>query len=127
MSEQAHVIEDIVTEVANERWAQIEKWGVQDWPSLFNENFRREFAGKATYWKAVNDAREAAGISTWDGILLEEVFEALAERSEVAMRAELVQVAAVAVAWIEAIDRRLKPTEAEVLPLPVVADDDEAA
>ncbi len=39
-------------------------------------------------------------------ILLEEVFEALAEDDPAALRTELVQVAAVAVQWIEAIDRR---------------------
>ncbi|GAA4978114.1 hypothetical protein GCM10023205_52510 [Yinghuangia aomiensis] len=46
------------------------------------------------------------GTLTWADILQEEVAEALAEDDPAALRAELVQVAAVAVAWIEAIDRR---------------------
>ena len=47
----------------------------------------------------------ATGAHSWDAILLEEVFEALAEADPVRRRAELVQVAAVAAAEIEAIDR----------------------
>ena len=46
-----------------------------------------------------------SGAHSWDAILLEEVFEALAESDPVRRRAELVQVAAVAAAEIEAIDR----------------------
>lgn len=42
----------------------------------------------------------------WLHILREEVAEAFAETDPVALRGELVQVAAVAVAWAEAIDRR---------------------
>lgn len=48
----------------------------------------------------------SAGRSTWAHVLLEEVFEALAESDPVALRFELVQVAAVAAQWAEAIDRR---------------------
>jgi hypothetical protein len=44
--------------------------------------------------------------ATWLLIALEEVFEALVEDDPVKLRAELVQAAAVLVAWIEAIDRR---------------------
>lgn len=47
---------------------------------------------------------EPAG--TWRDIFLEEVFEALAEDDPAKLRAELVQSAAVLVAWVEAIDRR---------------------
>jgi len=46
------------------------------------------------------------GRVTWRDILLEEVAEALAEDDPDPLRAELVQVAAVAAAWVEAIDRR---------------------
>lgn len=42
----------------------------------------------------------------WRNILIEEVFEALAEDDPALLRAELVQVAAVAISWVEAIDRR---------------------
>lgn len=45
------------------------------------------------------------GGATWATILLEEVAEALLEEDRALIRAELVQVAAVAVKWVEAIDR----------------------
>ena len=57
-------------------------------------------------------ATEEASATTGDDtvsfadILLEEVFEALAEDDPARLRAELVQVAAVAVQWVEAIDAR---------------------
>jgi hypothetical protein len=43
---------------------------------------------------------------TWSAILLEEVFEAMAEDDPERLQKELVQVAAVAVAWIEALNQR---------------------
>lgn len=46
------------------------------------------------------------GSITYEHILTEEWAEAIAERDPARLRQELVQVAAVAVQWIEAIDRR---------------------
>jgi hypothetical protein len=46
------------------------------------------------------------GSGTYRHILAEEVAEAFAESDPALLRAELVQVAAVAVQWIEAIDKR---------------------
>jgi hypothetical protein len=42
---------------------------------------------------------------SWDTILREEVLEVRLATNRAELRAELVQVAAVAVAWIEALDR----------------------
>ena len=57
--------------------------------------------------KFICNAAARAGHPYWSAILVEEVAEAVAEIGDDAkLRAELVQVAAVAVAWIEAIDRR---------------------
>jgi hypothetical protein len=42
---------------------------------------------------------------TWAHILTEEFYEALAEADPEKLREELVQVAAVAVAWVECLDR----------------------
>lgn len=104
------VIDDILDEVAIERYRQLEKWGQQDHPSHSPVgSMIAEWRSKAAYWKQVNDARHAQGVDSWDGILVEEVYEALAEADEAKVREELIQVAAVAVAWIEAIDRRLPP------------------
>lgn len=52
-------------------------------------------------------AREELEIApSWGPILLEEVGEALQAADLKTLRAELVQVAAVAVAWIQSIDRK---------------------
>jgi hypothetical protein len=51
------------------------------------------------------------GYLDWLHILREEVAEAFAESDPAKLRAELVQVAAVAVNWVEAIDRRAARTE----------------
>jgi hypothetical protein len=99
-------LNDIASEMMDERVAQIERWGQQDHPSSYSDIEVHQAKKAADYWKAVNDRRVDEGNLTWDGILLEEVFEALAESDDTLRREELVQVAAVAAAEIEAIDRR---------------------
>ena len=56
--------------------------------------------------KAASYNEGGDGSITWEMILTEEWLEAVAEEDPLALRAELIQVAAVAVAWIEAIDGR---------------------
>lgn len=98
-----HALENVLHEVAEERARQDAKWGEQNWPDGTNRH----------RWVGANAARThcekmaAAGVVTWFDIMQEEVWEAYAEEDPVTLRAELVQVAAVAVNWIEAIDRRL--------------------
>lgn len=58
----------------------------------------------------VTDVSAAVGEVTWLHILFEEVAEAFAESDPAALRAELVQVAAVALQWAGAIDRRPSPS-----------------
>ncbi|MCX5066623.1 hypothetical protein OOJ91_12115 [Micromonospora lupini] len=99
----------VLYEVARERSRQDARWGEQNHPDSNPEDHytgRAEFAENAERWKLINAERAGRGAIAWDGVLLEEVFEALAEDDPVKLRAELVQVAAVAVAQIEAIDRR---------------------
>jgi len=55
------------------------------------------------------DAAERAGVPTFALALREELYEALAETEPALLRAELVQVAAVCVRWIRAIDRATLP------------------
>ena len=65
--------------------------------------------GLARWAKARTDAAAQSGGDgsvTFEHILTEEWAEAMAESSPSALRAELVQVAAVAVQWIEALDLR---------------------
>jgi len=109
-----HAVEDILTEVGHERASQHEQWGTQGHESSYSASNRLRYRGEAQRWREINDARIKEGRLTWDGILLEEVFEALAEGDDALRRAELIQVAAVAVAEIEAIDRRNAPAPSDL-------------
>lgn len=116
-------------QIREERVAQDVKWGEQNHPDYdphdIPEVVRNEYAFRAERWKDINAVRAEYGCevahrdpsaecTAWDGILLEEVYEALAEKDPAKRRSELIQVAAVAQAWIEAIDRRVTRTDGEV-------------
>lgn len=98
----AVVLEDIAVERRN----QINKWGYQTHPDLLDERAsnRADYGWLSGVYRDRNDQAEVQDELDWTGILLEEVYEALAESDRERIRAELVQVAAVAVAWIEDID-----------------------
>lgn len=93
----------VLADVNRERVAQDGKWGEQN---------HRDGTGGAQDQTVAALARQtcddafAAGVGSWALILTEEYAEALAESDPAKLRAELIQVAAVAVAWVEAIDRR---------------------
>ena len=53
------------------------------------------------------DRATLGGSLTWRHVLEEEMAEAMAETDATALREELLQVAAVAVQWVEALDRRI--------------------
>jgi|GEM_PF-1363357 len=107
----------VLAEIAQERARQEAKWGQQnhvDWtPTSAATDLAGAWpAGVGDHFKFITDykARGAEGhrLGYFD-ILMEEVAEAHDEARDgntKATRAELVQVAAVAVAWIECIDRR---------------------
>jgi len=103
-------------DVEVERSRQNLKWGEQNHP---------DGTGPDVYWTDslgnCADATEVADlvrercqehfgtarqVGTWLDVALEEIGEAFAESDPIRLRAELVQVAAVFVAWIEALDRR---------------------
>lgn len=92
----------VLQEVLFERYAQDKKWGEQNHPNGTSVNL---YTGKANHAKAECDLAVAKNRLTWAEILKEEFYEALAEEDPSALRKELVQVAAVASGWIEAIDR----------------------
>lgn len=116
----------VLRDVADERARQHDKWGQQDHLSLdralverpggctperMAEEFEIPTADRARSKCQLRGVRPDGDPDAWASILVEELCEAveagvLYHPSESAMRAELVQVAAVAVAWIEAIDRR---------------------
>lgn len=89
--------------VATELKRQDDKWGVQDHPDDV----------EAGHWVPRGEALEFTAryslseeTVSWAAILAEEVGEALQADDPEALRAELVQVAAVAIQWAAAIDRR---------------------
>lgn len=114
-------VDKVLSEVAAERARQDKKWGEQNHPSGTGAEVEvlRPLAYQHGYGINTSPAKNlaaAAKLSTDDAakrgrvtfadILLEEVFEALAEDpNSTALRTELVQVAAVATQWVEAIDR----------------------
>lgn len=93
----------ILGEIVAERERQDARWGEQNHP---------DGTGALSCVLERDKARQGCenafqrGTGTWMHVLIEEVFEAFAEEDPAKLRAELVQVAAVAVAWIAAIDRR---------------------
>jgi predicted house-cleaning noncanonical NTP pyrophosphatase (MazG superfamily) len=95
-------LESVLADVRSERHAQDRTWGVQEFPDgsgpEFGDEAERAKRECATAW--------TKGELTWRHILAEEFFEALAESDPVALRNELVQTAAVAVKWIQSLDRR---------------------
>ncbi len=96
--------------VDEERQRQLARWGDQAHPNGTGEAFTAVLA------RVVREqCQEAAaeGRLTWQLILLEEVFEALAEADEGALLTELDQVAAVCAAWRWDLTRQLVPDLAE--------------
>lgn len=106
---------DLLASVNEECIRQDQLWGEQNHPLRPNK-YQTHFSGsrlftrgyyenEAALWKAANDARVEGGALGWDGILLEEVFEALAEDDAERAITELIQVAAVALSAAKSIRR----------------------
>ncbi|MGW0347587.1 hypothetical protein ACWDX8_13395 [Streptomyces anthocyanicus] len=113
----------LAEEIDAERQAQLAKWGVQLHPVVETRDIdivtHHYYAGRADIWRQVNEERATPSMTprcatcpgsadgphthtAWDGILLEEVYEALAEQDPAKRRVELVQVMAVCAAMIAA-------------------------
>lgn len=92
----------VLAEVCAERVRQDDKWGPQNHP---DGTGRPGDVDMATLDRAKCKAN-GPDQDNWRDILQEEISEAFAETDPILLRAELVQVAAVAVAWAQAIDRR---------------------
>jgi acetyl-CoA acetyltransferase len=110
----AYTTQPVLGEVLAERIRQDEKWGEQNWPSFYDDAYELHPDLRAEYYrvpteeiaKFATERRFKARRGTYADIFVEEVAEAIGALDEAHLREELVQVAAVAVAWIEAIDRR---------------------
>lgn len=94
----------VLDQVAEERERQLDKWGEQHHPDGTGWG---SYMALAEDYKYINDETVAqGGDPDWSEILLEEVYEALSETDREKLREELIQVAAVAVAWVEDLDSR---------------------
>ena len=107
--------DEVLAAIRDERARQDAKWGEQNHPdgtgpdtkplrTICSDNTgAAALADLATF---ATDTAAELSLVTWRDILLEEVFEALAESDPAKLRTELIQTAAVATQWVEAIDRR---------------------
>jgi hypothetical protein len=93
----------VLQEVLEERSDQNAKWGEQNHP---DGTSAARFAFDAVVAKRSCQSKAAAGTVTWVDILDEEIYEAYEQEEWEKQRPELVQAAAVLVAWIECGDRR---------------------
>lgn len=94
---------DLFTNLGKEIQRQRDLWGEQNHPDGTN------LAGddrRAADAKLFNAVLVDINNLTWRDILIEEVFEVFAESDPDKIQEELVQVAAVALSWAEAIERR---------------------
>jgi hypothetical protein len=107
----------VLEEISHERGRQINKHGNQSHlpDGTGDDRHLTRNTGLPTYGTlahvataATDAASEGAGNGTvtFADILVEEVFEALAESNADRLRAELIQTAAVCVQWVQAIDGR---------------------
>ena len=103
----------ISQDIIDERIRQQAKFGQQDCPSMYIDQMVA--IARANAAKRVTEEHFQDGVGNWADILIEEVAEAVDEAVFLAegsyhgsvdkLKAELIQVAAVAVAWIERLDR----------------------
>lgn len=97
-------LKDIYDLIREERKHQDKKWGPQNHPS-FTEWAQGYGIPTENEAKVACDAAFAEGHGTWSHILIEELAEAVFAKTEEKRKEELIQVAAVAIAWIESIER----------------------
>ena len=118
MTDMSPELKQALADIVQERWRQDTKFPTQvdlidngliggngDEVCCFH-GIPTEAEAKAAY----EDAAEV-GLESWADVLIEEVAEAIAATAEDStdnLRTELVQVAAVCVKWIQAIDRRVR-------------------
>ncbi|WP_433622954.1 hypothetical protein [Nocardia sp. CA-120079] len=108
----------ISAEVLTERANQDARWGEQNHPDGTGPAWARDefggLGGKLTATEYADLMRwycataAAADRVTFRHILIEEIAEAFAEDDPIALRMELIQVAAVAQAWVAKLDRELR-------------------
>ena len=99
------VFQAVADDVYLENERQDAKWGEQNPPDGTGGPFWQAMSAEV---RMSCDRAFGDGFGTWRHILAEEVYEAFAEEDPAKLRAELIQVAAVAMQWVAALDRRRK-------------------
>ncbi|XVV02742.1 hypothetical protein ACQPW3_36130 [Actinosynnema sp. CA-248983] len=102
MNERVRLTNNTLSLVRQERITQDTEWGVQD----HADGTGPAFAAMLKDWRDHIDLASAFGMLTWRDILVEELFAALVEQDPERLARELEQLAAMAVAWREALHRR---------------------
>lgn len=92
---------NVLSEILDERLRQDKKWGEQN----YDPGTHKVWKHLADTAKQVCDENVKKKELTWLNILVEEIYEACAEEDVESLRIELIQVAAVACAFIESLDR----------------------
>ena len=108
----------IIEEILQERFKQDTKWGIQNWSSVdefWLENASSNYLCNVIYQipneieaKKLCDEATKNNKLTWTHIATEELAEVVCANTKEERRKELVQLAAVIVAWIESLDRNGK-------------------
>lgn len=107
----------VLEEIRWERFRQESLWGQQNHPDgtgpyilgdLVVDGRHRYATGLERWARRRCDSEHAEGRGTYEQILTEEWAEAVACGDPIRLRGELVQLAAVAAAWVEKIDRDLE-------------------
>jgi hypothetical protein len=99
---------EVLAEVAGERARQDQIWGVQDLPNgtgPSNSMFGVRLDKFATTVRRACEQAAETDTTTWLLIAAEEAFEAFSTLDPRLLREEVIQLAAVCVAWVECIDR----------------------
>ena|ERR1700748_1699925 len=104
---------EIFNEISAERLKQDVKWGEQNLPSVVPGLTPKELSERYEIpteerGKKIYDHYASTGEQTFTDIAVEELTEVVGALNEKDRREELVQLAAVIVQWIEAIDRNIK-------------------
>lgn len=94
---------DVLSKIHAERHQQDEKWGEQNHPDGTGIAFD-DLTARLVQERCQEAFSEGKG--TWRLILHEEMAEAFAETDPDKLEAELIQAAAVCVAWVQSIRRR---------------------
>ena len=98
--------EQVLAQVRGERIKQHHKWGRQEHPDGTGDTYLNRTAVEQAKTQCEFERESTPQGPSWRAILDEEVREAFIETDRAKLREELIQVAAVAVAWIEDLDGR---------------------